>query len=317
MFSLRLPGKSQQSAGWSALCAYADRLDIARMGTDGERPRVELLESYERGKDEGEALKRLRKKFGLHRARTTTLLSAADYQILQIESPAATDPAERMELVRARVQDMIDTPIAHVTVDAMEIPTQELAPGRPRNAYAVVAGNAAIAPKMRAFHDAGIALKAIDIPEMALRNIATLCEQRNRGLAFLAFGDNDGLLTFTCNGELYMARRIEVGLKQLMTDDLDRRSTLYDRIGLEVQRSLDNFDRQYGFIPLARLLLGPQPEATPLQGFLGEYLSITVDVLDLADVLDLGAIPELRRSDRQAQCLLTLGAALRREDNAS
>ena len=316
MFSVRLPGNSTKPSAWSALCAYPGRFDIARINAGGERLRVELLESYERGKDELEALKRLRKRFDLHRARATTLLSAADYQLLQIESPNATDPAERLELVRARVQDMIDTPVAHVTLDTLEIPTQELAPGRPRNAYAVVAGNAVIAPKVGMFHAAGIALKAIDIPEMAQRNIAALCEQPSRGLALLAFGESDGLLTFTCNGELYMSRRIEVGLSQLLTNDLDRRSTLYDRVGLEVQRSLDNFDRQYGFIPLSRLLLGPQPDATPLQGFLRDYLSITVDVLDLAEILDCEAVPELRRPERQAQCLLTLGAALRSEETA-
>ena len=129
--------------------------------------------------------------------------------------------------------------------------------------------------------------------------------------------EQDGLLTFTCNGELYLHRHIEVGLAQLLTDDLDKRSGLFDRIGLELQRSLDNFDRTYGFIPVGRLLLGPYAEAQALQGFLRDYLSMSVDVLDLADILDFPAVPELKRPERQAQCLLTLGAALRDEAAAS
>jgi MSHA biogenesis protein MshI len=300
------------NSGWSAVCLYPGRVDVARVRRlrDG-KPQVEVLESYERGKGDKVALSSLGKRFGLKKARCTTLLGNGEYQLLQIDAPQATEPAERRAELAAKVGGMIDTPVAHATLDAIEIPTAALAPGRPKNAYAVVAGNAAIAPKVVLFHEAGVGLEAIDIPELAQRNIAALCEQPNRGLAFLAFGEQDGLLTFTCNGELYLHRHIEVGLAQLLTDDLDKRSGLFDRIGLELQRSLDNFDRTYGFIPVGRLLLGPYREAQALQGFLRDYLSMPVDALDLAEVLDFPAVPELKRPDRQAQCLLTLGAALR------
>jgi MSHA biogenesis protein MshI len=271
------------------------------------------MESYERSKGDKAALATLSKRFGLRMAHCTTLLAAGEYQILQVDAPQATEPEERMAELRAKVGGMIDTPVVHATLDTIDIPTAELSPGRPRNAFAVVAGNAAIAPKVVLFHEAGVGLEAIDIPELAQRNIASFCEQPNRGLAFLAFGEQEGLLTFTCNGELYMHRHIEVGLAQLLTDDMERRSGLFDRIGLELQRSLDNFDRTYGFIPVGRLLLGPQPEAQALQGFLRDYLSMTVDVLDLAEIFDFPAVPELKRPDRQAACLLTLGAALREE----
>lgn len=302
------------NAGWSAVCLYPGRVDVARVRRVRDaRPRVELLESYERGKGDKAALASLGKRFGLKKTRCTTLLSVGEYQILQVEAPKAADPAERLEELRARVGGMIDTPVAHATLDAVDIPTAELAPGRAKNAFAVVAGNAAIAPRVVLFHEAGVGLEAIDIPELAQRNIAAYCEQPNRGLAFLSFGEQDGLLTFTCNGELYMHRHIEIGLAQLLTDDMEKRTGLFDRIGLELQRSLDNFDRSYGFIPVNRLLLGPQPEAQALQGFLRDYLSMTVDVLDLADIFDFPAVPELKRPDRQAACLLTLGAALRED----
>lgn len=302
------------TSNWTAVCLYPGRVDVARVRRvrDG-KPVVELLESYERGKGDAAALKTLGKKFGLKKARCTTLLAYGEYQVLQVESPQSEIPEERLEELRAKVGGMIDTPVAHVTLDAIEIPTAALAPGRPQNAYAVVAGNAGIAPKVALFHDAGVGLEVIDIPELAQRNIAAFCGQPNRGLAFLAFGEQDGLLTFTCNGELFMHRHIEVGLQQLLTDDMDKRSNLFDRIGLELQRSLDNFDRTYGFIPLGRLLLGPYREAQALQGFLKDYLSMTVDVLDLADIFEFPSVPELKRPERQAQCLLSLGAALRED----
>lgn len=313
MFNPFRRNAATRGSGFVSVCLYPERVDVARVGLSGDKPRIEMLESYERGKNDGEALHRLRRKFGLGRARCTTLLAPAEYQMLQIPTPQATEPNERLEEIRGKVQDMIETPVAHVTFDLIDIPTGLLAPGRPQQSYAVVAGNAAIAPKVQLFHAAGVGLAAIDIPEFAQRNIARFGEQAGRALAFLAFGESDGLLTFTSGGELYMSRRIDVGLHQLQTDDMDRRSSLFDRIGLELQRSLDNFDRQYGFIPLARLLLGPQPVAVPLQGYLKDYLGIAVDVLDFATIFDFPSVPELQRPDRQAQCLLSLGAALRTE----
>jgi MSHA biogenesis protein MshI len=103
-----------------------------------------------------------------------------------------------------------------------------------------------------------------------------------------------------------------------MADDADRSTNaLFDRIGLELQRSLDAFERSCGFIPLGRVLLGPQPKAQALQGFLVDYLSMPIDVLDLADIFEFPSVPELRRVDRQAACLPTLGAALRTEEGGA
>jgi MSHA biogenesis protein MshI len=298
------------------LCVQPGRFEVARVSRNADgKPKLELFETFDRGQDELDGLKRLRKALALQKARCTTLLQPSEYQLLQLETPVAASPDERMEALRARVQEMIETPIVHVTFDAFDIPTETLAPGRPRNSYAVVAGNAGVAPKVQSFHRAGIGLKAIDIPEMAQRNIAALCEEQpNRALGFLAFDESGGLLTFSANGELYMFRRIDITLTALLTDDMDRRSTLFDRVGLELQRSLDNFDRQYGgFLPLSRLVIGPQPEATPLQGYLKDYLGIKVDTVDLADLIDISAIPELRDPGRQAQGLQAIGAALREE----
>ena len=316
MFSLRKTGSGKQSGVWTSLCVRGERADVGRVlaGAAGQKPVVTLWESIALGKDALDGLTRLRKKFSLQKASATTLLQPTEYQLLQLETPAVAEPGEKLEVFRNRITGMIDAPIAHVTFDTFDIPTETLSPGRPRNSYAVVAGNAAIAPKVQLFHHAGIRLKAIDIPELAQRNLARLCEREGRALAFLAFDETGGLLTFTANGELFMFRRIDVALTAMLTDDMDRRSTLYDRVGLEVQRSLDNFDRQYGgFLPLSRLVIAPQPESMPLQGFLKDYLGITVDTLDLAELMDISGVPELQDPARQSQSLQCLGAALRGE----
>ncbi len=311
---LRLQRSSQSGGKWCSVIAHQASIDVAAVGERSDGYVLLSCTSFARSTDDTDALKRLRKQFGLNKARCTTLLQPSEFQLLQLETPATNNPAERAEALRARVGEMIDTPVAHVTLDAFDIPADAFPAGRPRQSYAVVAGNAAIAPKVALFHRAGINLKAIDIPEMAQRNIARLCEQEKRALAFLAFDEAGGLLTFTAGGELFMFRRVDITLPALLTDDMDRRSTLYDRIGLEVQRSLDNYDRQFGgYLPLARLVIGPQPDAEPLQGFLRDYLAITVDTVNLADLMDISTVPELRDLGRQAQCLQAIGAALREE----
>ena len=82
---------------------------------------------------------------------------------------------------------------------------------------------------------------------------------------------------------------------------------------LELQRSTDHFDRQFPFVALERLLLTGVGPVAGLRDNLVENLDIPVEMLDLAEAMDFPAIPELRATTRQAQCLASIGAALRAE----
>lgn len=308
--------KQRATAGWTALVMAPRRIDIARvLRRTGDRPLIETLESYERGTDDTQALSRLRKKYGLAGARCTTLLAPGSYQVVSIETPGVPE-AEIKSAVRDKVKDSLDYPVEHATVDCFDIPARVQAVGRPAMSYAVAASNAAVAPRVQSFQAARVPLDVIDIPEMAQRNIAALCETPGRGLVFLTFDENGGLLTLTADGELYAMRRIEITLDQLAQADEERRTGLFDRIGLEVQRSLDNFDRQYSAIPVNKVLLGPHPLAEALLAFFREYLSTPVETLDLAQVAEFPSLPELNQPGRQAQCLQAIGAALRGEEPA-
>lgn len=303
--------KKTATAGWTALVMAPRRIDVARVRRRaGARPLIETLESYERGSDDAQALARLRKKYDLAGARCTTLLAPGSYQLVPLDLPGGAD-AEVDMAIREKLKDSLDYPVEHATLDHFEIPVQGA--GRSATAYAVAASNAVVAPRVRAFEAARVPLEVIDIPEMAQRNIAALCEEPGRGLVFLSFDESGGLLTLTANGELYSMRRIEISLDQLMQADEDRRASLFDRVGLEVQRSLDNFDRQFSTAPVNRVLLGPHPLAEAMLAFLRDYLSMPVEVLDLAQVADFPSLPELNQPSRQAQCLLAIGAALREE----
>ena len=191
------------------------------------------------------------------------------------------------------------------------------APARNHSIYAVTARNSVIESYVKSFSEANVPLAAIDIPDLAQRNIAALFEPAERGVAMLAFYEKEGILTFTRGGELYLARRIEISRAQLVAADAERRNQHFERIALELQRSLDHFDRQYQYVTVAKLLLAPLPQDIGLQQHLAANIYVPVETIDLATVMTFPGVPELKHPARQAQCLATIGAALRDEEPAA
>jgi MSHA biogenesis protein MshI len=193
------------------------------------------------------------------------------------------------------------------------IPVDQKAAARGRSVYAVSARNQDIEARMKMFAQAKIQLRVIEIAEMAQRNLAALFEVDQRALAVLSFSEEGGLLTFTAQGELYLSRRIDISLDQLIGARAQARDPLFERIALELQRSLDHFDRQFSNVPLAKLLLAPLPEELGLAAYLAGNLSAPVGSVNLGDVLDFHQVPELREPAEQILRWQTLGAALRAE----
>lgn len=303
--------------GWLAVGLRSGRIDIVHVVRQAEkRPRVTRLESYARDGNDVTALSLLRKQKGLKGYRCTSLLDPGMYQLVQVDAPDVPR-AEWKDAVRWRLKDVLDYPVDSATLDVCDIPVDSSAVGRSRSIFAVAANNTNLTPVVRLFQDSKLDLHAIDIPEMAQRNIAALFEEENRGLALLTFDSAGGLLTFTYRAELYLARRIEISAEQIERADEERRKQLYERIGLELQRSLDNFERMYNFISVSKVMLGPSSFVSSLVEFLRDYVYVPVSVLDLTSVLDCDATPELREPALQAERLSIIGAALREDLGAA
>lgn len=249
------------------------------------------------------------------RARCSYLLNPGDYQLLLVEAPNV--PAEELKAAVAwKIKDSLNSRVEETTLDVLAIPSARQAGDRPQSVYVVAAANELISKRMALFERAKLALEVIDIPELAQRNIAALYEDEGRCLAMLVFDENGGMLTFSSGGELYMARRIEVSAGQLCDANEDLRHQAFDRLELEVQRSLDYFDRQFNHVPVNRLLLAA-PHECGLLARLADNLSVPVERLDLSQVMDLTAVPGMADLDAQMEALYALGAALRREGNAA
>jgi MSHA biogenesis protein MshI len=307
-----LRAKAAAGDSWTSVLFSPERVDIAEVSRPvGARPAVRGWESFAVAHLNAAALKRLRGKI---RGRCTTLLNHGQYQMLQTDAPVV--PSEEMaNALRWRVKDMVDFPVDQAGIEVLPIPS-EATPGRLPQVYVVAASHRVLTPTVRLFQDAGIPLEAIDIPELAQRNVAALFEPEHRGLAMLAFDQLGGRLTFTYEGELYVTRHIEATATELARTGDDAAGSLYERVLLDVQRSLDNFDRNYNAITLSKLLVAPIPGAAGFVDYLKGNLYQPVETLDLAAGLDLGQVPALAEPGRQAEALLAIGAALRHVDVA-
>jgi MSHA biogenesis protein MshI len=312
---MALFGKNRKTAGWlgislqqdGALAACVRRLDAAR-------PKVERIGFFAAQKAAAAALERLAKDMQAERCECTTILAADEYQLLSVEAPNV--PADELKTaIRWRLKDMLDFHVDDATIDVLDVPLETGAPARNHSMYVVAARNQLLAQRQELFGAAKIPLSAIDVPEMAQRNVSALLEPEGRGVALLSFDDEGGLLTVTYGGEMYLSRRIDVRLAQLQEQDAERQNACRERIALELQRSLDHCDRQYHFITLAKLVLAPLGGVdSGLRDYLAANLYLPVEALDLAQVFDLSAVAELRQAAQQQRYFLTLGAALRREE---
>lgn len=277
------------------------------------------------------------------------LLALADCPLLQIEAPAVP-PEELKAAARWRIKDMVDGHIDDMTLDVLQVGDGR-ARG-PKQAFVAVAPNRAIHAMAALCEAAGLQLQAIDIRETAQRNLqsalARAAGRRERASALLLRHGEQCLLTITANDELFYARRLDwhgalapaaaansgfapadltqpLGLLAGadMPDIVDYGSDAADseppagddapRIVIELQRSLDLWDRCWPDLPLAAITLGTGEHGVALAAQLGRQLGQRVDVLDVAPAFRevraaCGNDPEL-----QHRCLPLLGALLRND----
>jgi MSHA biogenesis protein MshI len=310
MGSLRTLFSRKTAKDLMAVNLLGTQVEVARIRRHaGQQPRVEVCTRY--SGEGAERLQALRREWRLDRQYCSTLLPVGRYQIQSVEAPAVPE-AELKAAVRWRMKDYLDYPVESAVIDVLPVPSRTTG-SRPNLVYAVSARSADIKLTMDLFSRAKLNLQVIEIPEMAQRNLAALFETDQRALAMLSFSSDGGLLTFSARGELYLSRRIEVTLEQLVDSGAEARQLLCERIALELQRSLDNFDRQHNEVPVSRLLLAPLPAKVGLAEYLAGNLSAKAEMVDLGEVLDFEETPQLREAGEQLAHWQALGTALRLE----
>jgi len=306
--------KKKTRPGWVAVSTDTDAIRLAHIERPVlGKPRVVRWGIVSVDEKNGVELQHTGQEYRLGRYRCATLLHPAEYQLLMVDAPNV--PRDELKAaIRWRVKDLLEYHIDDATMDVLDIPFDKEAPGKSHYMYAVAAKNETVQGQISQFERARIELQVIDIPETAQRNIAELYETADRGVGMLTFDHAGGLFTLSYAGELYLARRLDVTWSQLVGSRDNQRQTYFERISVELQRSLDHFERQYQNITLSELLLGPMPEDIGLLAFLSSQLYLPLRQIDLADALEFGGTE--MSVDKQWQLFHVLGAALRDEAKA-
>jgi MSHA biogenesis protein MshI len=290
---------ASNAPGWLAVELGEASVSLAHVVHDGGQPVVQFAEERDWDPAEPKSLEQVAREFGVKRFQCTTLLKPQEYNILLVEAPAVK-PEELKAAVRWRIKDMLDYHVDDATIDVLDVPAIK-GPQRPATMYAVVSKSDRLRQLIARFEAAGIDLAVIDVPDSAQRNIAALYESPQRALLTLSFDADGGLMTITSAGELYVCRK------------LDGHQRALDRVLIEVQRSLDHFERNFSQLTVERVLVAPMQESEALVAHLGGHLQLPVAAMDLIDVMDLPPAYLAAPADIRARWFRLIGAGLRVE----
>jgi MSHA biogenesis protein MshI len=309
--------KKVEKNALAGVCIRRQGVAIAKVRREVNVPPVlerAMFQPSASPEERAEVLPRLIESQELDRALGVTALELGSYSLVLVEAPDVK-PDELRAAIRWRIRDLIDFHIDDAVVDAFEIPQKNTA-GRNRMMYAVVAKSGDVRALIDELTRAGLRLDVVDIPEMALRNIAALLPEDSAGMALLHLGEQRGLIVITRQQKLYMSRRIETGLSALPdtaihAGDRDTIEDWLDRIITEIQRSLDYYDSHFSEPPVSAVVVCPTGREIPgMTEYMTKQLGIAARILDVNAIID-SELP--LDGATQADCLLAIGAALRQE----
>jgi MSHA biogenesis protein MshI len=253
------------------------------------------------GPDSAEAYARRLAGMGFKGHAAVGMLRLPQYQIVQIEAPAVP-PEELRTAARWQIRDMVSQHIDDLTLDVLRVGDEQARSG---SSLFVVAGqNEAIRALMETAQILRCAMGVIDVQDLAQRNLQSLCAADlgvglDRAHAAVTLSDDgQALLTICARDELFYTRRIDLGagFAQLawgggMADASAAGLSLVEvgpdaersqRLVVEIQRTLDLWDRTWPSLPLDRLLVYAGARTQELAGWLQQQLGQAVMPLDVS-----------------------------------
>ncbi|MBU2099354.1 MAG: hypothetical protein KKD00_11375 [Gammaproteobacteria bacterium] len=307
---LELFGRKKRVEGLIGLSVNESRILLAHVTRGHDELMLEkcLRQPLDKTGAVRETLARLVDEHGLAQAACNCVLSPGDYNIYLVEAPQV-EADEISSAVRWKIKDLLDMPVDEAVIDVFPLP-EDAFQGRNKMLYAVAASRPRIEQLIATVNRAGLELNAIDIPEMAMRNISNQFLDDHNGLAFISLKQSGSTLNISRNGQLYLTRRINtpVGSDALLQNDWDM---LRDRLVLEIQRSLDYAESQMGLAPVRQIMIAPREKDTEsMMNALADGLANPVGMVDF--IHEMPARDDISPEVKGA-CMLTIGAALRND----
>ncbi len=293
--------------------------------SDAESPVLELCDFREAADEEERrsALKALTREHGLDQATCCSIMEPDAYSLLLVEAPDV--PRDELKAaMRWRIKDLIDFHIDDAEDDVFDVPDQKRATTS-RLMYVVAAKAQVVRERVELLESVGLTLSAIDVPELALRNMAALLPEDVAGLALVHLSADSGLIVLTHQATLYLARRFPLGLGNLESSWAGQEDgpgdgwppgirEVLDALVVEIQRSLDYYESHFAQAPIRHLVVAPMAVQVPgMTEYLARQLGLSARMVDLNAVIDSGRVMD---AELQARCTPIIGEALRVEEKA-
>jgi len=247
---------------------------------------------------------------GLRHAACNVVLPLGTYQLLLVDAPKV-EPSELAEAIRWRIKDLISFPLDEAAVDAFLLPADSSSGGSSM-AYAVVVRKDYLRSLIEFVEQAKLTLNAIDISELSLQNLLASGlneEEQNRSSALVKLRQGIGSLHVYKSGNLYLSRQFKLAYNAGLLDDLPE-----EALTLELQRSLDYYERQMRQIPPKTIYFcGDNITEDKISAGIRSNLTANLQVLPAAEKLTFSQPVE---EHILSMCLSAVGVALRVEGAA-
>jgi MSHA biogenesis protein MshI len=244
-------------------------------------------------------------------AQANVLLNSVDYRIVPLDAPHVP-PDERRQAVRWQLKDLLDFAADDACVDCISVPGPT--PGaEARQVFAVATQDHVVRGWMQRYRDARLTLGAIDIPEMAMRNLSVLAAGP-AAHAFVHLGLKSTRLTLAWQRELCSFRQFDVSALKLDAADTDTRKLLLERMALEIQRSTDSFSRFFRGADLATVWVSAVRDADEVSRHLSDLLPQSVQAFRVEEHVALTSREPVVDPERGLDFTFAIGAAIRHDE---
>ncbi|MBN1378523.1 MAG: hypothetical protein JXA04_04755 [Gammaproteobacteria bacterium] len=237
---------------------------------------------------------------------TVLVLPPGEYNLLQTSTPALSN-SEMRAAASWKIGELIDYPAEQAVVEIFEYPESGQR-GKERMLFVVAARAANIQDHVNQLRQSELKINAIDIGELALRNVVSRLPENEQGVVVLSLAERSGLLVVIKQSEIYLARRFDLGFDDLMLGD----ERMFDDLVLQLQRSLDFFESHFAqALPAKVLIFPPDKVSGELIMHINSHLKLDVEPLILEQLPNCSIeMDEIS----QTRCLQAIGAALREKE---
>lgn len=297
---------------------------VACEGEVDGRPHIVAWESidFSTPEDFGEALQIFVSTHGVSGRACRCVLSEDQYSLRLVERPPNVPDEELVEATRWLIRDLIEFDVETAELATLTIPEDTHRARTPRM-FVVAGRHDPLREIALAIKGAGLEIAGFEIPETAMVALETRLPEVVAGSALLRIEEKASVVTLSQEGSLFLARNMNLDSESI--EDVAQNATesedpagfeilqQLDPLLLDVQRSLDYYESEYGRAPASRLVMMPsRTDLSPLVPALSEALRpMQVDPFDLERFFDFAESPP---SQMHPSLTIAAGAAIASPD---